>query len=189
MIGPALAAEPWTIDGRVVGVSDGDTITILDLDKRQHKIRFNGIDAPEKKQPFGNRSRQILASLIFDRNVRAECHKRDRYGREICKILDDSRDIGLEQIRAGLAWWYRAYAKEQSPDDRERYEQAEQEARARRLAYGGNQIPCRRGSGESSRPVDSPRRAAINRRRKSRRRKVAREYVANVADRPGPVVG
>jgi len=60
------------IDGRVVGVTDGDTITILDLDKGQYKLRFNGIDAPEKKQPFGNRSRQNLSTLIFDRNMRAE---------------------------------------------------------------------------------------------------------------------
>jgi endonuclease YncB( thermonuclease family) len=74
------AAEPWVVEGRVVAIADGDTITILDRDKHQHKIRFNGIDAPEKKQPFGQRSRQNLSRLIFDRNVRAECHKRDRYG-------------------------------------------------------------------------------------------------------------
>jgi len=71
--GFARAAEPWVIEGRVVGVSDGDTITILDLDKRQQKIRINGIDAPERKQPFGNRSHQKLAAMVFDRNVRAEC--------------------------------------------------------------------------------------------------------------------
>jgi len=65
------AAESWVVEGRVVAVADGNTITILDLEKHQHKIRFNGIDAPEKKQPFGNRSRQNLASLIFARNVRA----------------------------------------------------------------------------------------------------------------------
>jgi len=124
------AAEPWVVKGRVVAVADGDTITILDLDKRQHKVRLNGIDAPEKKQPFGARSRQNLSRLIFDRNVRAECNKRDRYGREVCKVLDGSRDVGLEQIRAGLAWWYRAYAKEQSPEGQRAYEMAEQNARA-----------------------------------------------------------
>jgi endonuclease YncB( thermonuclease family) len=116
---PAFSAS-WTVEGRVVGGSDSDTVTILDRDKRQHKIRFNWIDAPEKNQPFGNRSRQNLASLVSDRNVRAECGKRDRYGREICKILDGSRDAGLEQIRAGMAWWNRAYENEQSHEDRER---------------------------------------------------------------------
>jgi endonuclease YncB( thermonuclease family) len=64
---------------------------------------------------------------------RAECHKRDRYGREVCKVLDRSRDVGLEQIRAGYAWWYHAYAKEQSAEDRERYELAEQEAKAKKV--------------------------------------------------------
>lgn len=54
-----------------------------------------------------------LSKLIYDRNVLAECAKRDRYGREVCKVLDGSIDAGLEQIRAGMAWWYRAYAKEQ----------------------------------------------------------------------------
>lgn len=126
----AVAAQPWIIEGRVVAIADGDTITVLDPDKRQHKIRFDGIDAPEKRQPYGARSRQNLASLIFDRNVRAVCHKRDRYGREVCKVLDDSHDVGLEQIRDGLAWWYRAYASEQTLEDRERYELAEEEARA-----------------------------------------------------------
>jgi phage/plasmid primase-like uncharacterized protein len=91
---------------------------------------WDGIDAPEKKQPFGQRSRQNLSALIFDRNVRADCGKRDRYGGEVCKVLDGSVDVGLEQIRAGYAWWYRAYAKEQTSEDRERYERAEQEARA-----------------------------------------------------------
>jgi len=116
-----------------VAIADGDTLTLLDLDKRQHRIRLNGIDAPEKKQPFGNRSRANLSRLVFDRNVRAECHKRDRYGREVCKVFDGSVDAGLEQIRAGLAWWYRAYAGEQSAEERERYESAEKEARVRKV--------------------------------------------------------
>jgi endonuclease YncB( thermonuclease family) len=126
-------AEQWDIKGRVISVADGDTITILDLDKRQHRIRFNGIDAPEKGQASGYRSKENLSTLIYDRNVLAECGKRDRYGREVCKILDGSLDIWLEQICAGYAWWYRDYAKEQSPEDRERYETAEQDAKARKV--------------------------------------------------------
>ena len=76
----APTADPWIIAGRVVAIADADTITILDRDKRQHRIRFNGIDAPEKKQLFSNRSRENLSRMVYDRNVRAECHKRDRYG-------------------------------------------------------------------------------------------------------------
>jgi len=74
--GPATAAEPWVVKGRVVGVADGDSVTILDLDNRQHKIRLNGIDAPERGQPSGFRSKENLSKLVYDRNVLAECGKR-----------------------------------------------------------------------------------------------------------------
>lgn len=110
-----------------MGVTDGDTVTVLDRDKRQHNVRVAGIDAPENGQPFGDRSRQHLASLVLGRNVRAECGKRDRYGGEVRKVLDSSRDAGLEQIRDGMAWWYHEYAREPSPGDREHYVLAEQE--------------------------------------------------------------
>jgi endonuclease YncB( thermonuclease family) len=133
LVSASFAAESWIIEGRVIAVADGDTITILDRDKRQHKIRLNGIDAPEKGQPSGFRSKENLSKLVFDRSVPAECHKVDRYNREICKVLDGSVDVCLEQIRASYAWWYRAYAKKQSPEDRERYELAEQEAKAKKV--------------------------------------------------------
>jgi endonuclease YncB( thermonuclease family) len=140
--GPATAAEPWIVEGLVVGVADGDLITILDLDRRQHKIRFSGIDAPERGQPSGFRSKENLSKLIYDRNVLAECGKRDRYGREVCKVLEGSRDVGLEQIRAGYAWWYRTYASEQSPEDRERYESAEREAKGKKVGLWRDPNPA-----------------------------------------------
>ncbi len=143
-VGPSLAAGPRVIEGRVVGVADSDTMTILDLEKRSHKIRFNGIDAPEKGQAAGFRSKQNLSKLAYDRNVRAECHKRDRCGREACKVLDRSRDVGLEQIRAGYDWWYQAYANEQSPEDRVRCESAELEAKAKKVGLWRDPIPVPR---------------------------------------------
>jgi hypothetical protein len=105
-----FAAKSWIIEGRVVAIADGDTITILDRDKHQHKIRFNGIAAADKKRPFKQRSRQNLATLTFDRNVRAECKKKDRSGREVCKVLDGSRDLGLEQVNTEL--WGRLHKTE-----------------------------------------------------------------------------
>jgi endonuclease YncB( thermonuclease family) len=128
---PVIAAE-WSIEGRVIGVSDGDTISLLDRSNTPHKIRLNGIDAPEKRQAFGEQSKQNLSGLSFHRDVKAHCHKRDRYGREVCKIMLGSNDVNLEQIRAGMAWWYREYAKEQLAADRATYSAAEQEAHARR---------------------------------------------------------
>lgn len=131
--GATFGAEPWIIEGRVVAIADGDTLTILDRDKRQHKIRLNGIDAPEKKKPFRFQSKENLSRLVYDRNVQGQCGNRDKYGREICKVPDGSIDAGLEQIRAGYAWLYRAYAKELSPEDWDRYESAEQEAEGKKV--------------------------------------------------------
>jgi endonuclease YncB( thermonuclease family) len=91
-----FAGEPWIASGRVVGLSDGDTITVLDDAKSQHKIRFAGIDAPEKGQAFGERAKQSLSELVFQKRVEARCHKKDRYGREVCTVFASVRDVGLE---------------------------------------------------------------------------------------------
>jgi len=129
------------LQGRVVGVADGDTITVLDASKQQHKIRFAGIDAPERKQTFGTRSRQNLARYVAGKDVRLNCHKTDRYQRRVCKVWVQPADcarcgttleVGLAQVTDGMAWWYRRYADEQTAEDRGRYESAEQEARLRK---------------------------------------------------------
>ncbi len=129
----ALPAHADQIRGVVVGISDGDTVTVLDNNRQQHKIRLSGIDAPESHQPFGQKSKSNLSALVFNREVIAECSKTDKYRREICKILVEGRDANLEQVKAGMAWWYRQYSKEQSPKDREDYEVAEFNAKARRI--------------------------------------------------------
>ncbi len=126
----ALAAHAETITGRVVGVADGDTITVLDANKVQHKIRLSGIDAPEKKQPFGNRSKESLSDLAFNKTANVETSKRDRYGRQIGKVLVNGRDVNLVQVERGMAWFYRQYQREQSPNDRRLYEAAEDAAKA-----------------------------------------------------------
>lgn len=123
------------------GRSDGDTITLLDRTQTQHKIRLHGIDAPEKRQAFGERSKQSLSRLAFSREVTAQCHKRDRYGRDVCKILNGSTDVNLEQIRAGMAWWYREYANEQTAEDRSVYAAAEREAHDRRIGLWNDVAP------------------------------------------------
>ena len=128
--------------GRVVGVADGDSVTVLDATKQQHKIRLLGIDAPEKAQPFGQRSKENLSRLVFGKDVRIEWSKRDRYSRIVgqvwtqpisCPTCAMTLDVGHAQITVGLAWWYRKYAGEQSPEDRGAYEFSEQEARAKRV--------------------------------------------------------
>ena len=128
-----LTCHAATIDGRVVSVADGDTITVLDADNVQHKIRLAGIDAPEKKQPFGQRSKQSLSDLVFDKAVTVDTNKRDKYKRNVGKVLVDGTDANLEQIKRGMAWHYKQYQREQSPADQQSYTAAEIEARAAML--------------------------------------------------------
>jgi endonuclease YncB( thermonuclease family) len=123
------------ITGKVVGVHDGDTATVLDAEKRQYKFRFNGIDAPELKQDFGNKSKQHLSDLIFGKEVTVIFNKVDKYGRFVGKIMVNGIDANLEQIKAGLAWHYKKYASEQSETDRKTYSEAEIKARNAKLGF------------------------------------------------------
>lgn len=117
-----------TLTGEVVALSDGDTVTVLDNAKCQHKVRLAGIDAPEKRQAFGERSKQNLAAMVFRKQVIVEWHKSDRYGRIVGKVLVEQTDAGLAQLRAGMAWHYKQYAREQTPEDRAAYAGAEDTA-------------------------------------------------------------
>lgn len=119
-----------TIEGQVVGVADGDTITVLDADKTQHKIRLSGIDAPEKKQPYGQRSKQSLSDLVFGKVVTVQTTKRDKYKREVGQVLISGSDANLEQVKRGMAWHYKAYELEQPESDRYLYAEAEEKAKA-----------------------------------------------------------
>ena len=85
-----------TLSGRVVGVADGDTITILDSSNTQYKIRLAGIDAPEKKQPFGNVSKKSLSDMVYGKQISVDYNKQDRYGRTVGKVIVDGVDANLE---------------------------------------------------------------------------------------------
>ena len=131
---PTLVSEfepTWQqpIIGKVVGVSDGDTITVLDDQKRQYKIRLEGIDAPESNQDFGSKAKQSLSDLVFAKTVTVTSSKKDRYGRTLGKVTLDGKKVKLEQVNRGMAWFYRAYAKDLPGGDAATYEQAEARAR------------------------------------------------------------
>ena len=125
----AHSAWAESIQGRVISVADGDTLTIVDAHEHQHKIRIAGIDAPERRQAFYEASRQNLAKLTFDMIVMVEWYKKDKYGRLVGKVEVARQDVGLAQVRAGFAWLFRQYAGEQTIFDRSQYESAELEAR------------------------------------------------------------
>lgn len=130
-VGTSLAQ---TFKGKVVGVVDGDTVTVLDSQYRQITVRLAGIDAPEKKQDFGEAAKEYLAGLIFQKKITVVGSKKDRYGRTIAKILLDGKDINLAMIEAGFAWHYKEYEDEQAEEDRDLYSASE--IRARQKLFG-----------------------------------------------------
>ena len=139
----AVSAAPRTC--LIVGVSDGDTLKARCGQPGSYeeiKVRFNAIDAPEKRQPFGERAKQAMSDLVYMKEADLDCRKTDRYGRSVCRVFvapasapkgPKTLDTGLAMITIGMAWWYRDYAREQTPQERGQYEFAEQEARAKRV--------------------------------------------------------
>ncbi|MDD2933784.1 MAG: thermonuclease family protein [Methylotenera sp.] len=113
------------LEGKVIKVTDGDTVNVLTSDNQTHRIRLSGIDAPEKKQAFGNKSKQALADDIDGKTVTVEYNKLDKYQRIVGKIMLDGKDINLHQIQRGLAWHYKKYQNEQEVADRSIYADAE----------------------------------------------------------------
>lgn len=129
------------INGRVVGVLDGDTIDVIDASNHQYRIRFAGIDAPEKSQAFGQVSKKSLSNMVYNQVVTIEYKETDRYGRVIGVVKANGTDINLEQVKAGLAWHYKQFQKNQSAQDRELYSNAEAQAKAGRIGLWADASP------------------------------------------------
>ena len=115
--------------GKVIKVSDGDTITVLDNNNQKHKIRLKGIDAPESQQVYGDISTQSLAELVYDKEVVVNWDKKDKYYRILGKVIVDGKDANYLQLKKGLAWYYKQYEKDLSDEDKKRYSEAEEWAR------------------------------------------------------------
>ncbi len=108
----AHSAHTQVIAGRVTGVLDGDSITLLDTNNRQYNIRLGQIDAPEFSQSFGRASKKALSGLVFGKQVEVNVETTDQYGRTVGKVLVNGQDANLAQVRNGMAWVYRQYAHE-----------------------------------------------------------------------------
>ncbi len=129
----SLTASADSLTGKVVKITDGDTVYVLDANYKEHKIRLAGIDAPERKQAYGLASRKHLASIVAGQQVTIEYQKRDRYGRILGKVWVNGVDACLEQVKAGFAWHYKKYQHEQGLEDQRLYAEAENQARHERL--------------------------------------------------------
>lgn len=106
-----LAADPIELTGKVVSITDGDTVKVL-VGKDQITVRLDGIDAPESKQAFGTKSREFLAKLCHEKDVTVRKTGTDRYGRTLGTILVDGTDVNAEMVKAGMAWHYKQFSKD-----------------------------------------------------------------------------
>ena len=143
LIFPQAQAE--TLSGRVVRVTDGDTIVVLDSSKVQHKIRLTGIDAPERSQASGRSRRNTCPIWSPARSVVVDYSKYDRYGRILGKVIVKGDDVNLEQVEAGFAWHYKKYQGEQSSADRVKYSDAELKPGGINAVCDMTRIRCRPG--------------------------------------------
>ena len=135
----ALSLQAAEFEAEVVAVMDGDTIKVLTSDKKEIKIRFEHIDAPEKKQPFGQVCKQMLSDMVFGKTVYVRSQKRpDRYGRMIAEVFmceASKESVNMALVRQGCAWHYKAFSKDST------YAEAERIARESRAGLWKDESP------------------------------------------------
>ncbi len=163
----AACSEADAQSGRVTHVYDGDTVS-LRLGGVDHRVRLQGIDAPEYDQPYGQAAEDHLRSLVQGKSVRLDMTGKDRYGRLLgklwvqpadCPSCGKTLDANLAMLTVGLAWYYRYYKDELSAEDQGRYEFAEREAKAKRAGLWQDDNPTPpwdwpRGDRRASQPSD-----------------------------------
>ena len=145
----ARAGEPQSICCKVVGVTDGDTVRVL-IDSREVRVRLEGIDAPESKQPYGTQSKTALSELVFGKDVRLVVSGKDRYGRTLGTLFVGEQNVNLQMVRDGMAWHYKRFNHDETMAG------AEREAREGRKGLWQDASPIapwewrRRGLSESN---------------------------------------
>lgn len=117
----SLVADASTLFGKVIGIADGDTLTVLASGNIKVRIRLDSIDAPEASQLYGNQSKATLSSLVYGKQVLAVYNKIDRYGRPVATVYLSKSNINLVMVRRGMAWVYRQYAWNQAYYAQENY--------------------------------------------------------------------
>jgi micrococcal nuclease len=126
------SGQEVAVTGVVVGVHDGDSLTVLLPSNTQIKIRVAFLDAPELGQPFGYRAKQAMSDLVFGKSVLFYPHAIDRYGRTVAQVVVEGTDVGLELLGQGLCWIYSRNIEEARPEIQAIYRKAQTEARQHR---------------------------------------------------------
>lgn len=139
---PAQGTPDPNANAEVVGVHDGDTITVRMIDTgRQDRVRLATIDAPELNQPYGRASKKSLSDLVFGKKVRLDFVDRDQYGRLVSEVFVNGLNVNAEQIRRGFAWYYRKYQGQQTQEQQRLYAAAEDSAKQQGLGLWRDQNP------------------------------------------------
>jgi len=131
----SLPKKSQGFSGKVTAVKDGDTVEVLRNGKAV-RVRLAEVDCPEKSQAYGQKAKLFTSAMVFGKDVTVEVRTTDRYGRLVGEVLlSDGRSLNRELVKAGLAWWYRAYSKDESIG------KLEDEARKARLGLWAEQLP------------------------------------------------
>lgn len=112
--GSSQPQSATVLTGRVVGITDGDTLTLLDQANIQHTIRLAGIDAPERSQPWGRQSQRVLSDFAFGKSVSVQQTDTDRYGRVVGQVFVEGQDVNRAMVEAGAAWAFRRYLTDET---------------------------------------------------------------------------
>ena len=144
--GAALAALGSSFSGRVVSVADGDTLDVMTKDNRRVRIRLEGIDSPERGEPFSNAARNFTRGLAFDKTVQLKVQDVDRYGRLVARVTSGGKDLSVELVTAGLAAHYTVFSFDS------KLEAAQEQAQQARRGMWVNGVPASRPSGTSLAP-------------------------------------
>ncbi len=172
------------VQGTVVAVYDGDTISLQAANDKLYSIRLRGIDAPENNQSFGKESWESLTKLISGKEVTVVIHKKDIYDRYVGSVYYQGRDVSLLQIEAGWAWHFKKYADEQTAESRQKYADAEQKARTEKIGLWKSENPQppwehRNGGNDDKKDNSTTTGGTTDRKsdKKTRKKKKDREYI------------
>jgi len=139
---PAQGTPDPNVNAGVVGVNDGDTITVRMIDTgRQERVRLATIDAPEMNQPYGKAAKKSLSDLVFEKKIRLEIIDRDQYNRIVGEVFLNGLNVNVEQIRRGFAWHYKQFQKQQTEEQKRVYSSAEEVAKQSRSGLWRDQNP------------------------------------------------
>ena len=143
LLANTVLGQQSVIYGRVVGLTDGDTLKVLVAGQELLRVRIAFCDAPEERQAFGTRAIQAMSELAFGKEIELRKHAIDRYGRTVAQVFVDGKDVSLEMLRQDFAWVYDRYITEASTEVQETYRKAQEEAKAeqRGLWNDPNSIP------------------------------------------------